>query len=248
MIFVFMSACETEHEVACFPQRVKTTLASGTNATSITADYKYTGDLIDRIIWSNSQTHYFSYNTEDQLIKIEEFNVKTLMKTEYRIFYDGNYLSGVEQYFSVLDYQTQMEVDTSYVAYHTYAHENGNISTEKVFGRENESQDFVLLKNNAYSYDVFGNLTEMISMDDVSGDTLESYTFIYDLQKNPYNALQLYFHGKTFVNNILQKENLLSKETYTYQIIYNSTQYPNQINIKENGYMYQVITFDYVCK
>ncbi len=243
-----MSGCETEHEVECFPQRVKTTLASGTNATSITADYKYTGNLIDRIIWSNSRTHYFSYNSEEQLTKIEEFNVKTLMKTEYRISYDGIYLSRVEQYLSVLDYQTQKEVDTSYVGYHTYIHENGNISEEKVFERENETQDFVLLQNSEYSYDILGNLTGMTSVDEISGDTLESYTFIYDLQKNPYNALQLYFHGETFVNNILQKDNLLTEETYTYQIIYNSSQYPNQINIKENGYLYQVITFDYVCK
>lgn len=247
-VFVYISGCETEHEVSCFPQRVKTTLAIGTNATSITADYVYDGDLILRIIWSNSQTHYLSYNSEDQLTKIEEFNVKSLVKTEYRISYNGNYLSRVEQYLSTLDYQTQKEVDTSYIAYHTYIHKNGNISAEEVFGRENENQDFVLLKNNEYSYDVFGNLTEMTSMDEISGDTIESYTFIYDLQKNPYNALQLYFHGETFVNNILGRENLLTEETYTYQIIYNPSQYPNQINIKENGYLYQVITFDYVCK
>ena len=243
-----MSSCEDEHEVACFPQRVKTTLALGTNATSITADYVYEGNLIARIIWSNSQTHYFSYNSDDQLTKIEEFDVKSLVKTEYRISYDGNLLSRVEMYLSNLDYQYQTEVDTSYIAYHTYTSENGNISTEKVFGRESELLDFELLENKEYLYDISGNLTAMSSIDQISGDSLESYTFMYDLQKNPYNTLNLYFNGETFVNNILQKENLLTEELYTYQIIYNSTQYPKQINIKENGYLFQVITFDYVCK
>lgn len=249
LLFVFSSACETEStEVTCYPQRVKTTLSSGAGAISITADYKYTGELVDRIIWSNSQTHYFSYDEENQLSKVEEINVKTLVKTEYRVTYDSYQLMRIEKYRSGLDYLTQQPIDTSYVGYQVFSHEGANVSEEEVFVRPDETVDFSLKYRKKYSYDQAGNITELVSMNLWSGDTAESYTFTYDLQKNPFDALKLYFNGESFVNNVLQKEDKVNDNTYNYQIIYNANLYPEQINVKEDGYLYQVITYDYTCE
>ncbi len=249
VLFVFILACEfTPAEIHCYPQRVKTTLSSGAGAVSITADYKYNGKLIDRIIWSNHQTHNFSYDAENQLIKVEEFDIKTLVKTEYRISYDGYQLMRIDKYLSVLDYQFQEPVDTSYVGYQAFSHEGANVSEEEVYARKDESEEFSLVYTKEYSYDALGNITNLVSMDVISGDTAEAYIFTYDYQKNPYDALTLYFNGETFINNILQKDDLVSDETYTYQIIYNANQYPDQINIKEEGTLYQVISFDYTCE
>ena len=85
-------------------------------------------------------------------------------------------------------------------------------------------------------------------MNVAKNDTAEAYTFSYDSQNNPYNALELFFNGETFVNNILEKVDLVNDETATYQVIYNASMYPDQINIKVGGYLYQVITYDYVCR
>lgn len=249
LLFVFIAACEvTPTEYYCFPQRVKTTISTGAGAASITADYKYTGKLVDRIIWSNSQTHYFSYDAENQISKIEEINVKTLQETEYRFTYDGNQLMRVDKYLSPLDYLTQEPVDTAYVGYQTFRHEGVNVSEEEVFVRKDESEEFSLKYIKEYSYDLAGNITKLVSMNVVKQDTAEAYTFSYDLQKNPYQGLKLYFNGETFINNILEKVDLVNDNTYTYQIIYNANQYPGQINIKEDGLLYQVITFDFICE
>jgi hypothetical protein len=85
-------------------------------------------------------------------------------------------------------------------------------------------------------------------MDVVTNDTAEAYTFLYDQQNNPYNELELYFYGETFVNNVLQKDDLMEDEIYSYQVIYNASQYPDQINIKIGSYLHKVITYDYTCK
>ena len=248
LLFVFSSGCEVVPvEIECYPQRVKTTLSTGAGAASITADYKYTGKLVDRIIWSNSQTHYFSYDAENQLSKVEEVNVKTLIKTEYRITYDGYQLTRIDKYISILDYLTQEPVDTSYVGYQTLQHNGAYVSDEEVYERKKENKDFSLKFKKKYSYDLAGNISSLVSLKP-SGDTAESYTFSYDLLKNPYDALKLYFNGESFVNNILQREDLLNDNTYTYQVIYNANQYPDQVNIKEDGLLFQVVTYDYTCE
>ena len=250
-LFLMLNACEGEHEIMCYPQRVKTTLASGTSAVSISADYKYNeinNKLIDRIIWSNSQTHYFSYNMEDQLIKAEEFDVKALLKKEFRIEYSGNQISRIDKYISNLNYFTQFEEDTAYVAFHTFQHDKGNVSEEEEYRRGDESQEFALKFKKEYKYDESGNISSLVSMDVAANDTAEAYSFLYDLQNNPYNALHLIFKGETFVNNILQKVDLVTDETYSYQVLYNASLYPDQINIKLDGYLYQVITYEYTCK
>ncbi len=244
LFLLFINACEIEHEVMCYPQRVKT--VSGADAT-ITADYKYEGNLLDHIVWSNSQTHYFSYSTEDQLVKIEEFNYKQLIKKELRMDYEGDQLMRVDKFISRLDYQTRTEEDTSYLAYHTFDHSGGEVSEEEVYIRNDESEDFTLRFKKEYDYDLSGNISSMVSMDVVSGDTAEAYTFSYDYHKNPFNALKLYFNGESFINNVLQREDLVNDKVYTYQVIYNASQYPQQINIKE-GILIQVITFDYTCE
>lgn len=234
----------------CYPDWEKTTIG-GTSAFSITADYKYSEvneKLIDRIIWSNSQTHYFSYNAEDHLIKAEEFDVKALLKREFRIEYSGNQISRIDKYISNLNYFTQEEEDTAYVAYHTFQHDKGNVSEEEEYRRADESQDFTLKYRKEYKYDDIGNVTSLVSMDVAANDTAEAYTYLYDLQNNPFKALHLIFKGETFVNNILEKVDLLTDETYSYQIIYNASLYPEQINVKLDGYFYSVITYGYTCK
>ncbi|MFC2129352.1 hypothetical protein ACFLQX_01085 [Bacteroidota bacterium] len=249
LLFVFNTACEFEPaEIQCYPQRVKTTSSGGGGAVSITADYKYTGKLVDRIIWSNFQTHYFSYDAENQLTKVEEFNDKTREKTEYKISYDGYQLSRIDKYLSALDYTTKEPLDTTYIGYQTFQHDGANISEEEVYSREDESQEFSLSYKKEYSYDMSGNIIKLVSMDVLSNDTAEAYTYSYDIFKNPFKALKLYFNGETFVNNVLEKVDLVSDETYTYQVLYNANNYPDQINIKEEGTLYQVITYEYTCE
>lgn len=249
LLFV-LNACEVEHVEMCYPVRVKTTQAIGTSATSITADYKYNEtneNLIDRIVWSNSQTHYFSYNKENQLVKVEKFDIKGLVKNEYRIEYSGNSILRIDKYLSHLNYFTQEEEDTAYVSYHTFIHDKGNVSTEEEYRLGDGSQEFALRFKKEYKYDDLGNISSLVSMDVAANDTAESYTFIYDLQKNPYNALQLIFNGETFVNNILQKVDLLTDEIYNYTVQYNPSMYPNQVSIKVGSYWSQHITYEYTC-
>jgi hypothetical protein len=247
-LFLLLNACVEEPEVMCYPQRVKTTIASGSGASSVTADYKYSGNLIDRIVWSNSQTHYISYNAEEQVVKYEEFDVKNFVKTEYRVDYSGDQIMRIDKYISKLHYLTQIETDTAYVSYHTFLHDGANVSEELEYQRKDESEEFALRFMKEYTYDASGNISSLVSMDVVTNDTAEAYTFLYDYQKNPYNALELFFNGETFVNNILEKVDLVNDETYSYQVLYNANLYPNQINIKVDGYLYQVITYDYMCK
>ncbi|MDX1314866.1 MAG: hypothetical protein R3356_05135, partial [Eudoraea sp.] len=175
LLLVFSSACEFEQEEThCYPVRIKSTLSTGAGAASTTADYKYEGKLVDRIIWSNKQTHYFSYDTENRLAKVEEFNIRTLQETEYRLTYDGFQLSRIDKFISSLDYRTQEPVDTTHIGYQTFTHSGANVSEEEVFGRESEDEDFALLYTREYSYDLAGNITGMVSMNAISGDTAEA--------------------------------------------------------------------------
>lgn len=249
LLLLFLLGCEFETgEVQCYPQRVKTLISTGAGAESITADYKYEGKLIDRIIWSNKQTHYFSYDAQNQLTKVEEYDIQYLLMTAYDLTYDGLQLSRIDKYISRLDYLLHEPLDTAYLGYQVFVHKGAEISNEEVYEREDEAQEFYLKYTREYTYDESGNLTSMVSMDAVESDTAEAYIYSYDFEKNPYGALKLYFNGESFINNVLQRENLLNDEIYTYQIIYTPNQYPEQINVKQEGTLYQVITFDYTCE
>ena len=64
LLAIGCESVEPEMEPVCLPTNISMTLVQGSQTLKIIADFHYrTGtDLLDRITWSNHQTHYFEYD------------------------------------------------------------------------------------------------------------------------------------------------------------------------------------------
>jgi hypothetical protein len=249
MLGILFSCGGKGDEIQCYPTRVKRTISTGTGANSITADYKYTGDLVDRIIWSNSQTHYYYYDDQRRLTEIERVNVARLQKTELFFTYEENLLTRIDNYLVNLDYVTQEDVDTVFTGYREMTYDAGRVIEENIYDVLTEQDDEIQhTYREKFEYDASGNLTSFEVIDMVRNTPVESYTMTYDLANNPYSAIDIYFDEASHVNNIVEKQDHIANETYSYTISYNANSYPQQIIIKLEGYLSEAISFDYECR
>lgn len=248
MLLMFLYGCGTEQETRCFPGRVSTTIAEGTDATMITADYQYDGDRPDRIIFSNFQTHFFEYNDDGRIRSVARKNVQTFQNLASVYTYRDGEAVRSDEYRIRLDRFTQENTDTVQTGYRLFAYEGGNITEEQVFDIDPVSGEAVPALFKTYSYDAAGNMTTYVCRDDVEGDTIEASEYIYDSQRHPYRDLGLVFEGATHMNNVLRRTDLLTGDVYTHQVIYTPAGYPEQINIKQETYLVEVIRIDYTCR
>ena len=251
LLFAFFllagSACETEQIVSCYPLRITRTISQGTKATAITADYKYENDLLDRIILSNYQTHYYRYDENDRVTVISRKNVQTYAKSESWLTYTDGLPSRSDEYRITLDAFTQEDSDTTLTGHRDFVYEGNKVVSEKIF-EKNELGTMVLAGIKEYEYDGAGNMTKYLHLTDLEGDTIEAFSYVYDLLPNPFSSLELPFEGETHVNNVLESTDLISGDVYFHQVVYGPTNFPSQVNIKQETYLTEVIRIDYTCK
>ncbi len=246
---LLLVACERQDETECFPQRITRTILQGTNANAITSDYKYQDNRLDHIIFSNSQTHYFIYGDNGRLATVDMIDVKNFQENEYRMDYDGEgKLKRMDHYRMQLDRITQAALDTTYMGYSEFTYKGGWVSGKNAYSMDVGTGDLIHATRDSYSYDISGNITIHLSLDLVTGDTLVNDSMVYDRQRNLFSSLDLYFDGESHVNNLVEKTSLLSGEVYSYQILYSTSGFPDQVNIKLDGYLSEVIRVNYLCQ
>lgn len=249
ILLLSFSGCETVDPITiCLPQRVKQTLSQGTNVSVLTADFKYENDVLDYVIYSNFQTHYYSFNDEGKVLKISRKNVQTYQRLESWMNYENGLPVRSDEYRVLLDPFTQFESDTLYTGYREFDYNGDTLIKEDIYqyNYESEIDEFSGSKN--YEYDLAGNLIKYSWTGSNVNDTIEAYSYTYDTKRHPYSSLNLPFDGETYVNNITEAVDLLSGVVSKHQIIYNPTDFPSQINIKQESFLSEVITFDYVCQ
>jgi hypothetical protein len=248
VLLVFLPGCGTEQETQCYPGRVSTTIAEGTNATMITADYQYDGDRPDRIIFSNFQTHFFEYDDNGRIRSVARKNVQTFQNlTSVYTYSDGEAVRS-DEYRIRLDRFTQENLDTVHTGYRLFEYEGGNVTGEQEFAIDPASGAATLSLYKTYTYDASGNMSKYVCLDEVDGDTIEASEYQYDLQRHPYRDLGLVFEGATHVNNVLRRTDLLTGEVFNHQVIYTTAGYPEQINVKQESYLVEVTRYDYTCR
>lgn len=249
-LFVMLVAgCdEPEHEFSCFPERVTRMTAEGTKATSVTADFKYEQERLDRIVWSNFQTHFNSYNEAGKLVKIARENVQSFQKLESSITYKDELAVRTDEYRMKMDRFTHEDLDTMHMGYRLFEYDGDRLMVEKVYEKMDDSDQMELMFYKEYTYDLSGNIVQYICLDDIQGDTIEAFSYTYDTRRHPYSSLDLAFEGESHVNNVLEKTNLLKGVGYINQVIYSASGFPEQINVKQEDYLTEVVSIDYTCR
>jgi len=245
---LLMAGCETDQEESyCYPQRITQTIPEGSETTQVTADFNYEDNRLDHIIWSNFQTHYFSYLEDGNLRSVAKKNVQTFRTRESVMVYDEGRVSRTNKYSISLDRFTQENLDTTFTGYHLFTYEDGHIVLEEVYSNNEENTGADLAAYNMYTYDAVGNITRAVSLTAKGGDTLSASSFTYDNKKHPFNGLELPFEGESHINNVHERTDLVSGDVYFHQVIYTPSDYPEQLNIKQESYLTEVIRIDYLC-
>lgn len=248
-LLLAFSSCEIEtEEYFCLPDKVTRTISHGTSATSIIADFKYEGDRLDHVVYSNFQTHYYSYDPSGNVSKISRKDVQRFENLESIMSWEGGLMTRSDEYRIALDRFTQENTDTSYKGYREFEYDGNKLVAETIFSVKDTSKKAKVDAYKTYEYDAVGNLIQYVEFNKIDGDTVEAYRYAYDQAPNPFAELNLAFEGLTYVNNILEREDLLSGELYSYQIIYSPTNFPSQINIRQDNYLVEVVRVDYTCE
>ncbi len=249
LFFMLVAGCdETEQEISCYPQRLTRMAAEGTKASSVTADFKYEKELLDRIVWSNFQTCYNSYDEADRLVKVARENVQSFQKLESHITYTDELAVRTDEYRIKMDRFTHADLDTVHMGYRAFEYDGNKLVVEKVYEKADDSDQMDLVLYKEYSYDLSGNIIQYISKDNIQGDTIEAFSYTYDTGKHPFSSLNLVFEGESHVNNVLEKTNLLKGVGYKNQVVYSSTGFPEQINVRQEDYLTEVVSIDYTCR
>ncbi len=246
---VMVSGCDEQaYETSCLPERIIRKESGTIKVSSVIADFKYEGDKLERIVWSNSQTHFNSYSEEGKLIKVARKNIQNFQKLESHITYDHALAVRTDEYRMRLDQSTQEDIDTVHVGYREFEYDGDKLVAERVFEKGDDSDRMELAKYKEYEYDLSGNMVKHVSFDDYKGDTIEAFSYMYDNRKHPFSSLDLLFEGETHVNNILTKTDLLRGVVYSYKNVYSYTSFPEQIIIEQGNILTEVVSINYTCK
>lgn len=249
LLVILSSGCdETEPEISCFPQRITRMTAEGTNATSVTADFNYKEERLDRIVWSNFQTYFNSYNEAGKLVKVARKNVQSFRKLESRITYESELAVRTDEYRMKMNRFTHEDVDTMHMGYRLFEYDGDRLMVEKVYEKMDDSDQMEMMFYKEYTYDLSGNIIQYICLDDIQGDTIEAFSYTYDNKRHPYSLLDLAFEGESHVNNVVKKTNLLKGVDHNNQVVYSVTGFPEQINVKQENYLTEVVSIDYTCR
>ncbi len=247
LLALLLSSCEPEETQFCYPSIVRFSSASSGSTVSQFANYILEDKRIDYIAFSETK-HYYSYDASGRLKKIERQDLNTYRSNESRLSYEEDRMVRVDEYEMVLDFYTLESTDSTYTGRRELKYNKDLVTSEKVYMLNPDNQEIELAYYKEYSYDDLGNLVSYTCFDREDGDTLEAYTYTYDIQSNPFNGLSMYFEGESYVNNRLEENNLLTDELTEYRIAYLPNGYPDQVLVYENSFLDMAIRYEYTCE
>lgn len=250
-LFLLAISCESvepEIEPVCIPTNISMTVVQGSQTLKIIADFHYRPgtELLDRITWSNHQTHYFEYDESDRLKVIRVMNVDTKVQEERWYNYNGSLVESVDLIKRNLDYTYLEPLDSIYTGYVEYAYEGSYITEESEYEITADGHREEYTRKTSYGYDTEGNLIFRTDLDPISGVSTQT-TMTYDQTRHPYFALQYYFQGESYVNNMLTR----SEESgfdYTYNLTLNEYEYPETVYEKLGSAYTRIINYAYELK
>jgi len=250
-LFLFTQACETapeEVEATCLPTNISITLFQGSQSSKIIADFYYIPDteLLDHITWSNHQTHFFEYDTQNRLQVLRVIKVKDKVQEERWFEYNGLLVDRINLVVRNLDYTYLEPVDSIFAGYLEYDYEGENIKEEREYKITDTEHLAELVMNTTFEYDERDNLISLTVLDLVE-EKSSTMTMTYDESKHPYSALPYYFMGESYVNNMLTRlEN--DDFSYTYNQTLNEYEYPETTYEKLGSAYTRIINYSYQCK
>jgi hypothetical protein len=249
-LFFSLFACDStleEQETILLPVNMTITLVQGSMTKKIIADFHYRPetDLIDHITWSNHQTHYFEYDASDRLTVVKAMKVDAKVLEEMWFVYDGSLVSRVDLITRNLDYVYLEPLDSIYAGYVEMEYSGEKIIRESEYeiSANGHMEEFV--RNVSYEYDHQGNLISKTALNPKTGEA-EHMTMTYDKSKHPYGALQYYFEGESYENNMLSKSVEETGFDYTYDIRLNEHEYPEIIYEKLGSSNTRIFKYSYI--
>lgn len=252
VLFFMVSSCELapeEVETTLLPLKISMTVVQGSNTNKILADFHYIPDteLLDRITWSNHQTHYFEYDELGRLKVLRMMKVDVRVQEERWFVYDGDQVERVDLIKRNLDYAYLEPLDSIYTGYVEYEYEGAYVVEESEYeiSEDGFREDYV--RNVSYTYDSDGNLTAVEEYDPGSGER-NTTSMTYDQSKHPYFALPYYFEGISYVNNMLSRSDEESGMEYTYDLVLNEFEYPETVYEKLGSAYTRFISYSYMSK
>jgi hypothetical protein len=247
-----VSSCELapeEVETTLLPLKISMTLVQGSNTNKILADFHYIPDTerLDRITWSNHQTHYFEYDAMGRLKVLRMMKVDVRVQEERWFVYDGDLVERVDLIKRNLDYTYLEPVDSIFTGYVEYAYEGNQVIEESEYEISEGGFREDYIRNTSYSYDSEGNLTMINELDPRSGAS-DQISMTYDQSKHPYFALPYYFEGMSYVNNMLSRSEEESGLEYNYDLRLNEHDYPETVYEKLGSTYTKFISYSYMSK
>jgi len=252
-LFLTTMACESfmaeEEETICFPVSMSMTLVQGSQTNKIIADFYYVPetDRLDHITWSNYQTHYFEYDESNRIKVVRIIKVKDKVQEEQWYVYDGSLVERIDLVKRNLDYTFLEPLDSIYTGYVEYSYEGKNVIEESVYEISAGGYREEYIRNVTYAYDNQDNLLSSTKLDVLSGES-NTISMTYDQSKHPYSALQYYFEGESYVNNLLSRSVEEGDFDYVYELSLNEYEYPNTVYEKLGAAYTRFISYDYECK
>jgi hypothetical protein len=247
-----VTSCELaqeEVETTCLPIKISMTVLQGSNTSKIIADFHYIPDteLLDRITWSNHQTHYFEYDESGRMKVLRMMKVDKRVQEERWFVYDGALVERVDLVKRNLDYTYLEPVDSIYTGYVEYDYEGAQVIEESAYEISEDGFREEFIRNASYTYDSQGNLTSIDEMDPISGES-NLITMTYDQSKHPYFALPYYFDGISYVNNMLSRSEEKSGMDYIYDLRLNEYEYPETVYEKLGSTYSRITSYSYLIK
>jgi len=248
---LFLMSCETAEvdETLCLPVNMSITLVQGSNTSKIIADFHYIpkSEQLDHITWSNHQTHYFEYDASERISVVRVMRVDVKVQEEKWFVYDGSLVERVDLVSRNLHYTTLEPLDSTYSGYVEFEYEGENIIEESEYKISEGGYREEYIRKVSYEYDNKGNLLSSTRTDPRTGET-EQITMSYDQSKHPFSALQYYFSGESYVNNMLSKSEEESGFEYSYVLSLNDHEYPLSIHEKLGSSYTRIISYAYQCQ
>jgi len=249
-LFFLATSCELapeEVETTLLPLKISMTLVQGSQTSKILADFYYVDgtELIDHITWSNHQTHFFEYDSQERLKVVRKMKVDVRVQEELWFVYDGELVVRVDLVKRNLDYAYLEPLDSIYTGYVEYEYEGAYVIEESEYeiSEGGYREDYV--RSVSYTYDSEGNVSAIDEMDPRSGER-NQISMTYDQSKHPYFALPYYFEGMSFVNNMLTRSEEESGLEYTYDLRLNEHEYPETVYEKLGSAYTRYISYSYM--
>ena len=251
-LFLSPMACESfqeEEETICIPVSMSMTLVQGSQTNKIIADFHYVPETerLDHITWSNHQTHYFEYDESNRIKVVRIIKVKDKVQEERWYVYDGFLVERIDLVKRNLDYTFLEPLDSIYTGYVEYSYEGESVIEESEYEISEGGYREEYVRNVTYAYDNQDNLLSSTELDILSGES-NTTSMTYDQSKHPYSALQYYFEGESYVNNLLSRSVEEGDFDYVYELSLNEYEYPNTIYEKLGAAYTRFISYDYQYK